>query len=203
MIDLSQDKFAPVPLGPILISSIEEVIGKDFTKAAFDPLLLSGMHVDEKDHSLNTLSLLQLRLENAFGQSGGRGLTLRLGRIFFNRAIRVYGRSLGFSTQEFFLKTMREKISSVLQAVAALFFQFTGREILIEESPTHIYCSLQACPFCLNRKENAPICHFLIGLLQEALLWASGGKIYHVDETKCLACGDEEFRFVIDRTPLI
>ena len=55
MIDLSQDKFAPVPLGPILISSIEEVIGKDFTKAAFDPLLLSGMHVGEKDHSLNTL----------------------------------------------------------------------------------------------------------------------------------------------------
>ncbi len=202
MIDLSQDMHSSVPLGPILISSLEEVIGSDFTRAAFDPLLLSSMHVDEMDHSLNTLSLLQLSLEHAFGQGGGQGLSLRLGRIFFNRAIRMYGRSLGLSNQEFFLKSLREKTSSVLQAVAALFFQFTGRQILIEESATHIFCSLQACPFCSNRKENAPICHFTIGLLQEALLWTSGGKIYHVDETKCLACGDEECRFVIDRTPL-
>jgi predicted hydrocarbon binding protein len=41
-----------------------------------------------------------------------------------------------------------------------------------------------------------------VGLLQEALYWLSGGKIFDVKEITCIARGDPACTIVIDPTPL-
>jgi predicted hydrocarbon binding protein len=41
-----------------------------------------------------------------------------------------------------------------------------------------------------------------VGLLQESLYWLSGGKIFNVEETHCIARGDKACTIVIDRTPI-
>jgi len=38
--------------------------------------------------------------------------------------------------------------------------------------------------------------------LQEALYWLSGGKVFNVEETACIAKGDPACTIVIDRIPL-
>jgi predicted hydrocarbon binding protein len=87
--------------------------------------------------------------------------------------------------------------------MAELFKQFGDHRVVIEGNESSYLWRLSRCPFCWERNEKAPICHFTVGLLQEALFWGSGGKIYHVEETACLACGDPECLIIIDRVPLV
>jgi hypothetical protein len=49
---------------------------------------------------------------------------------------------------------------------------------------------------------EGPACHLWVGFLQEYLYWASGGKLYSVFETECVACGASACKIVIDRQAL-
>ena len=40
-------------------------------------------------------------------------------------------------------------------------------------------------------KAYDPVCHLAVGLLQEALYWVSGGKVFNVEEKTCIAAGDK------------
>jgi len=41
-----------------------------------------------------------------------------------------------------------------------------------------------------------------VSLLQESLYWLSRGKVFNVEETTCVAKGDESCTIVIDKIPL-
>jgi predicted hydrocarbon binding protein len=47
-----------------------------------------------------------------------------------------------------------------------------------------------------------PACHLAVGLLQESLYWVSGGKIFNVQETHCIARGDPACTIAIGMTPI-
>jgi hypothetical protein len=44
------------------------------------------------------------------------------------------------------------------------------------------------------------MCHFNVGMLQEFLTWAGGGKIYHVLETECIAQGGSACTIRIEKS---
>ena len=46
-----------------------------------------------------------------------------------------------------------------------------------------------------------PVCHLAVGLLQEALYWVSGGKVFNVEEKTCIAAGDATCTIEIDANP--
>jgi predicted hydrocarbon binding protein len=204
----SWSHFPDGTMGQVLLCSVAEVIGTDYMDTVIDRTLASDLGnvksaaKDDEASSLRTVSLLQMELEHAYGHRGGQGLALLSGRNFFNHAMRLNSDRLGFTSSAFLLKTLPQKIEVTLQAMAELFNQFSDHQAVIETSERGIYWRLKRCPFCWERNENDPICHFTIGLLQEALYWVSGGKIYPVEETTCLACGDPECLIVIGRTPL-
>jgi predicted hydrocarbon binding protein len=42
----------------------------------------------------------------------------------------------------------------------------------------------------------------VVGLLQEALYWVSGGKFYDVEEQDCIAMGDAACVIIIDKVAI-
>ena len=102
----------------------------------------------------------------------------------------------------FRLLPLSTKLHTGTKAFADLFNKHTDQKVRVEEKEDQIFWHIERCPLCWQRKADEPVCHLAVGLLQEALYWLSGGKIFNVEETACIARGDGACTIVIDRVPL-
>jgi predicted hydrocarbon binding protein len=73
--------------------------------------------------------------------------------------------------------------------------------VRVEEKDNQIFWHIERCPLCWGRTTDEPVCHLAVGLLQESLYWLSGGKLFNVEETACIAKGDAACTIVIDPVP--
>lgn len=198
----------PNRMGQLILCSMEEVIGRNGLSAALNLAGLASLieefpHAgDEKPLSFEMLGSLQGALEQAYGPRGGRGLTLRSGRVFFSHIIREYGPEIGLTDTAFRLQPPKQKVRVALDALATFFNQTTGQSILVTETEEQLLWRVERCPLCWERHEREPVCHFTVGMLQEGLYWVSGGKIYNVVEEACIAGGDPACVIVMDRIPM-
>jgi len=55
------------------------------------------------------------------------------------------------------------------------------------------------CPVCRQQQSEKPVCYFIVGLLQEFVTTISGGRIYNIVESECLAMGSVACTFRIDK----
>jgi predicted hydrocarbon binding protein len=83
-----------------------------------------------------------------------------------------------------------------------LFNKHTDQRVRVEEKEDKILWHIERCPLCWGRTAEEPVCHLAVGLLQESLYWVSGGKVFSVEETACIAKGDPACTIVIGQTPL-
>lgn len=198
----------PNRMGRIILLSMEEVMGRNgvnaLLKLASQPSLIGNYPADDTRLAFpfSTLSGLGETLELIYGPHGGRGLALRVGRASFNHGIRQYGTQLGLTEMAFRLLPLPAKLSAGAKALAELFNTFTDQRVEIEVDGRHILWRIERCPVCWERQASEPVCHLAVGLLQEALYWLSGGKIFHVEEQTCLAAGDSACTIVIDQHPM-
>ena len=152
--------------------------------------------------SFESVSLLQSTLEQVYGPHGGRGLALRIGRACFKYGLKEYGSMLGLTEMAFRLLSLPIKLHIGAKTFADLFNNHTDQIVRVVEEDNKIFWHIDRCPLCWERKAEEPICHLAVGLLQESLYWLSGGKIFNVEETACIAKGDAACTIVIDKTPL-
>jgi predicted hydrocarbon binding protein len=89
------------------------------------------------------------------------------------------------------------------RAFAELFNQFTDQRVRIEEDGDKLLWHIERCPLCWERRAHEPVCHLAVGLLQEALYWISGGKLFNVEEQTCIAAGDKTCTIVVDQSPVM
>ncbi len=173
-------------------------------KLASLPSLIENYPTDtaEPAFAFSTVSNLTEMLEQAYGPHGGRGLALRIGRACFNYGVRQYSTQLGLTQMAFRLLPLPSKLHAGASAFAELFNNFTDQRVRVEEEGGTILWHIERCPLCWERKAQAPVCHLAVGLLQEALYWLSGGKVFNVEEKTCIAAGDQTCTIVIDQSPL-
>jgi predicted hydrocarbon binding protein len=152
--------------------------------------------------AFESLSRLQVGLEQAYGVRGGRGLALRVGRACFSYGLREYGSRLGLTEAAFRLLPLRTKLDSGARVFAELFNRQTDQRVRIEAGPESMLWHIERCPLCWQRQAEEPACHMAVGLLQESLYWLSGGKIFNVEETHCIARGETACTVAIGLTPL-
>lgn len=199
--------FYPPKMGRIIFLGMEEVIGKSGVEAILRLALLDELAKDypsvstRQDFSFETISLLQQTLEEKFGPRGGRGLALRAGRACFKYGLKEYGSMLGITEMAFRLLPLSTKLHTGAKTFADLFNKHTGQIVRVEETGEKILWHIERCPLCWERHEEEPVCHLAVGLLQEALYWLSGGKVFNVEETACIAKGDPACTITIDKTP--
>ncbi len=142
-------------------------------------------------------------LEQFYGPQGGRGTALRVGRACFQYGLREYGSMLGITEMAFRLLPFSTKLHTGAKSFADLFNNHTDQHVRLEEKDGKLFWHIERCPLCWERKATEPVCHLAVGLLQEALYWLSGGKIFNVEEIACIARGDPACTIVIDPTPLL
>ena len=198
----------PNRMGRIILLSMEEVMGRTgvnaVLKLAAFPSLMENYPPDNTsmEFPFSTLSHLTEMLEQVYGPHGGRGLALRVGRACFNYGIRQYGIQMGITEMAFRLLPMPAKLHAGAKAFAELFNKFTDQQVRVEEEDGKLLWRIERCPLCWERKTHDPVCHLAVGLLQEALYWVSGGKVFNVEEQTCIAAGDKDCTILIDQTPI-
>lgn len=201
--------FYPLKMGKIIKLGMDEVMGLNGVDALLhlaplENFIQNSSQINEKNaFPFETISLLQSALEQAYGPRGGRGLALRVGRACFKYGLKEYGSMLGLTEIAFRLLPLPTKLHIGAKAFADLFNKHTDQKVRVEEKDNKIFWHIERCPLCWDRKAEEPICHLAAGLLQEALYWVSGGKIFNVEETACIAQGDATCTIVIDQTPLV
>jgi len=200
--------FYPNQMGRIILLSMEEVMGRNGVHAVLKLASLLNL-VDnyppdnrEREFSFSTVSTLTDMLEQVYGPHGGRGLSLRIGRACFNNGVRQYGTQMGLTEMAFRLLPLPAKVSGGAKAFAELFNTFTDQKVRLEDEDGKLFWHIDRCPLCWERKSQEPVCHLAVGLLQEALYWLSGGKVFHVEEITCIATGDETCTILIDKSPI-
>ena len=129
-------------------------------------------------------------------------MALRAGRASFKYGLKEYGSLLGLTEMAFRLLPLSTKLHTGAKAFAELFNRHTDQRVRVEERENSILWHIEQCPLCWERKAEEPVCHLAVGLLQEALYWVSGGKVFDVEETACIACGDPFCTIKIDTVPL-
>ena len=195
----------PQKMGRIVLLGMEEVIGKGGMDAVLNLAALNDIQpsaTTERTFSFETVSKLHQSLEQVYGPRGGRGLALRSGRACFKYGIKEYGSILGLTEMAFRLLPLSTKLRTGARSFADLFNKHTDQQVRVEETETQILWHIERCPLCWERKAEEPVCHLAVGLLQEALYWLSGGKVFSVEETACHARGDEHCIITIQKTPL-
>ena len=204
----SETFFYPQKMGRIIFLGMEEVIGQNGVDAILRLASLEKFiqnyppsHADRL-LKFEDVSSVQSALEKKYGPRGGRGLALRVGRSCFTYGIKEYGSILGLTEMAFRLLPLSTKLHTGVRAFADLFNKYTDQKVRIEEKDNKIFWHIEQCPLCWQRKAEEPVCHLAVGLLQEALYWLSGGKIFNVEETACIARGDATCTIVIDQKPL-
>ncbi len=200
--------FYPQKMGKILLLGMEELMGENGVHAVLglsslqNSIQYPSPENSNSAFSFETIAKLQGALELAYGPHGGRGMALRVGRACFKYGLKEYGSMLGLTEMTFRLLPLTLKLHIGAKAFAGLFNKHTDQRVRVEETGDKILWNIERCPLCWERKAQEPICHLAVGLLQESLYWLSGGKIFNVEETACIAKGDEACAIVIDQTPL-
>lgn len=200
--------YYPNRMGRILLESMEEVIGRTGLHAMLN--LAGQSHLIDNQpapdsqpaFSFKVISGLLTQLEHTYGPRSGRGLAIRIGRTTFKYGMREFGTQMGLTETAFRLLPSGAKIRAGGQALADLFNKETDQRVSLQEQDGKLLWVIERCPLCWGRHADEAVCHLAVGLLQESLYWLSGGKMFHVEETLCIAKGDPTCTIEIDKTPL-
>jgi predicted hydrocarbon binding protein len=193
----------------ITIKALEEVMGKNGLNAILNlahlPHLIDNYPPDNLERQFNfaDFSALNLALEEMYGPRGGRGLALRAGRAAFADALRNFGALAGVGDLAFRVLPLQAKMRIGIPAMAKIFTQISDQYSTAQEQENEFVYTIHRCPVCWGRSgADKPVCFVAVGLLQGGLKWVSGGNEFRVNESKCVAMGDEVCEFVIPKTPI-
>lgn len=176
-------------MGRINLIGLEEVIGTSALDGVPRPASLERFIQNyppanaARFFSFGTVSLLQSTLEQVDGPRGGRGVVLTTGRACFKYGLKQYGSILGVTEMAFRLLSLPTKLRTGAQTFADLFNRVTDQKVVVEEKDNNILWQIERCPLCRERKAEEPVSHPALGLLQQALYWLSGGRIFYVEQT--------------------
>ncbi len=132
-------------------------------------------------------------LRGRYGETGGAGVGLRLGRAFARHALPPVAEEAGFRDADFRFLPWPRKMPAGLTRLAALASRWFGTEIAVAPAPQALLWRAGACPF----GREAAVCTPWMGFLQEALYWLSGGHWFAVSPEAGQRCV-----FRIPRQPL-
>lgn len=204
----SSSYYYPNKLGQIFLRGMEEILGKNGMNAVLNQSRRSHLINNyppnnlERGFSFNDISKIHATLEEIYGKRGGQGLALRSGRACFKYGLREFVPAGSQAEVEFRLLPLNAKIRNGAKLFADIFNKYSDQSVWAEDKEDHLLWHVERCPICWQRHADSPICHLVVGALQEALFWVSSGKYFNVEEVLCIARGDATCTFRIDKTPL-
>ena len=154
---------------------------KEISGMANLPVILAtdGTMVLESDLSLAELDQMQMIIKNSYGPKGRDGIALQAGREFFSDFFRRFGASLGFLDQKYRMLPTKKRITTGLNILAETLSKHFNVPFSVTDDCEKWNFGIERTPAeKMGGDLLDPAQYFLIGLLQEYLLWAAGGKVY-------------------------
>ncbi len=145
------------------------------------------------------LGALNQALDDVYGARGGRGMALRAGRAWLVKGLNRFGALSGIDDPAFRTLPADERVRIALKALASIFTHFTDQHSEIEDTPTSFRFTVDESPMAWGISAERPVCHALVGLLQETARWAANGREYAVREVECKATGASMCTFVVSK----
>jgi len=158
---------------------------------------------DNRGVDFADFSAIHGSLEEMYGPRAGRGLARRAAWTSFPKALRAYGAIAGVTTLSFKILPLPKKLERGLPAMARVASAVSDLQATVTEEKGYYIFAVDRCPVCWGRHTDAAACSAITGLLEEALLWASGGKSFRIEEAECAALGGKRCAFYIDRKPMV
>jgi predicted hydrocarbon binding protein len=188
----------------IALKAYEEIMGKNELNAILNLAGLSRLIENyppdnlEREFDFADFTSIHIALEETYGLRGGRGMALRAGRTTFNDVLKNFGALAGIGDPAFQVLPLQSKLRIGLPVSAKIFSQVSDQLTTVEEAENEFTWTIHRCPICWGRHDaDKPICFISTGLLQAMLMWISGGLEFRVNESKCMAVGDEVCEFII------
>ena len=201
--------YYPNKAARITLESLLNVMGKNGLNAILNlahlPHLIDNYPPNnlEREFDFADFTAVNWALEEMYGPRGGRGLALRAGRATFAEVLRNFGALAGVGDLAFKVLPLSAKMRIGVPTMARIFSQISDQHSTVEEIENEFVYTIHRCPQCWGRKGlDKPVCFMGAGLLQEGLKWISGGSEFRVNETKCMAMGDEKCVYIINKTPI-
>jgi predicted hydrocarbon binding protein len=200
--------YYPNKMGRIILLALEEVLGRTGLNAVLNVAglqqLISGYPPNNFDPGFpfEELSAINQSLEDMYGPRGGRGVALRAGRASLKYGLRDFGPLMQTSELSFRLLPLNMKLKVGTEVFAETFNGYTDQVVRLENRPDALLWHNERCPICWGRSTREPCCQLAVGMLQETLYWLSGGKSFMIEETSCIAMGDQTCTIRIDHQPL-
>lgn len=193
----------------IMLDALEDILGENGVKTILNlahlPELIDNPPPNnlKKDFDFADVSAINQALEEIYGPRGGRGLALRAGRATFSDSLKNFGALAGAGDLAFKVLPLNTKLRIGIPSMARIFTQVSDQHSTSKEFADKFVYTIHRCPVCWGRHDlDKPVCFIAVGLLQAGLIWLSGGKEFRVNESKCVALGDEVCEFIIQKTPM-
>ena len=204
----SNKKYYPNKMGRFFLAALQETLIQDgYTEllewaglAHYAESLPADNWTREFDFSY--IARLNQGLSELFGPRGGRRLALSTGSSFFLCALGEIGTLAGVTDLARRSLPLQIKLKDGLTAVARTFSQTSDQTTWLVEQERQFFYHVDPCPVCWQRISERPICFITVGFLQEALGWLSDGQDFRVQQIACMAMGEENCVFRIDREPI-
>ncbi len=204
----STEYYFPNKMARIVLLAMEEVMGRNGVAAVLNLANLKHLVNNYPPNNFDLqvtfgdLGALMRALDVMYGPRGGRGLALRAGRACFKHGLKEFGAASGIDDLSFRLLPLPLRLKVGGEAFCATLNQYSDQLVQCSETDDTLVVEIGRCAVCWGRTGAGPCCFLWVGLLQEALYWASGGKYFDVNETACVACGDEACTLVVSKQPL-
>jgi hypothetical protein len=190
-----------IQFNQIILQGVEEILGIEALRKVF---LMDRSLLNPADRGCPPVPLHELAvyLQSIYGEQGGKGIILRSGRSSFKYVLSHFEERLHLNTMGFRLLPTIRRLDVALQALADLLSATLGSCVRLNKEKESWLWVVENCQECWRHTADATMCTFTIGLLQELLAWAGGGKFYPVTEIECAACGGSSCTFRIEKLSL-
>lgn len=192
----------------VLFMATQEVMGEKGFRAMLNAAGLQEYLDNPPTNDANAYDVtfedyarLQQAVEDFYGPRGARAILAQIGRVTFRYTLEQQPAILGLAGLALKLLPEQAKVKLLLSRVEEASNKKTNMTAHVEEDDEAWYFVVTTCP-CVFRKRQptGPACYTTVGVIQEALRWATGNH-YMVREVKCMNLGDSECRYRIDKMP--
>lgn len=188
-----------------LLQAIQDVMGENGTKAVLNTGGLQRyignyppndltMGVTFRDYGLS-----EQAVEDTLGPRGARATMLRIGRVTFQYGLKEQPAILG-NLGGLVLKVLPQTAAMklVLGNVSTAAVKHVNQPARIEEDGDAFYFIAEECPCRWRSRRDKPACHVTVGVLTEAMGFATGKQI-RVEEIECIAAGGTVCKYRIEK----
>lgn len=204
---MAQERLLPNAALRTLFLAIEEVMGVNGTRTV---LKAGGLQRFVDNYPPNNTALestfadygaAEQAVEDLYGSRGARAILMRIGRATFQYTMREQPAILGLAGLAIKALPMGMRMKLVLERVAKAANEDVNQPAHLREEPNAFYFVVEECPCRWRPPHTSPACFVTVGVLQEAMYWATG-RNFRVEEVACISNGAAACVYRIPKQPI-